>query len=74
MGWAALIDDGNLGTAPNFALDFPFIINGTVRLRVNENSFQGSISLSPNPVTNLLSISVSTEAVVNTCDWTQMVK
>jgi len=64
LGWAPLIDTGNPATAPDFPLDLPFTVNGTV-LGVNENAFEASISLSPNPVKDVLSISVATGTTVS---------
>ncbi len=65
LGWAPLIDVGNPATAPDFPLDLPFNINGTVTLGVNENSFEASISLSPNPVRDMLSIAVATGTTIS---------
>ena len=65
LGWANIFDTGNPATAPDFPQDMPFNINGTVTLGVNENAFEASISLSPNPVKNIISISVPTETIVN---------
>ena len=65
LGWAPLIDTGNPATAPDFPLDLPFKLNGTVVLGVNENTFEASISLSPNPVKDMLSISVATGTTIN---------
>ena len=46
-------------------LAVPFEIIGTISLGVNENSFEASISLSPNPVKDIISITVPTDTVVN---------
>lgn len=64
LGWAAVVDDGIPATAPDFPLDFPFIINGTVTLGVDENVLETGISLSPNPVMDVLSITVPSDSVV----------
>lgn len=71
LGWASLIDDGTPTTAPDFPLDFPFVINGTVALGVNENSLQANVLVYPNPVRNTLSIAVPTDIVIQSyeiCD------
>ncbi len=65
LGWAPLIDAGNPATAPDVPLDMPFIVNGTVTLGVDENSFDASISLSPNPVKDMLNISSATNTTIN---------
>ena len=65
LGWANVFDTGNPATAADFPQDMPFNINGTVTLGVNENALEASISLSPNPVKNIISISVPTNTVVN---------
>ena len=65
LGWAGILDVGNPVTAPDVACDMPFNINGTVTLGVNENTFEASISLSPNPVKDILSISVATGTTIN---------
>jgi len=51
--WANLADGGSFNQ-----LAVPFVLNGT--LSSNENAFEASISLSPNPVRDMLSISVAT--------------
>lgn len=65
LAWASVIDLGNPAAAPDVPQDMPFIVNGTVSLGVNENSFDASISLSPNPVRDMLSISVATGTTIN---------
>ncbi len=61
--YTGIFDTGNPATAPDVNQDIPFVINGT--LGVNENSFEASISLSPNPVKNVLSISVTSDTTIN---------
>lgn len=61
--WATIVDGGNPATAPDVQQDFPFDINGTV-LGVNQNDFDAQVSLSPNPVKDILTISVPTNVVV----------
>ncbi len=56
--WANLADGGSTNL-----LAVPFEIIGT--LGVDENTFEASISLSPNPVRDILSISVPTNTIVN---------
>ena len=63
LGWASVFDGGNPATAPDFNQDIPFLVNGT--LGVNENAFEASILLSPNPVKDILSISVATGTAIN---------
>lgn len=63
--YTGFFDTGNPTTAPDVNQDFPFIINGTVVLGLNENTFAASISLSPNPVKNILSISVTSDTTIS---------
>lgn len=65
LGWADVVDAGNPATAPDFPQDMPFVINGTVTLGVDENSFEASVSLSPNPTKNVLSIAAPTDTTIN---------
>ncbi len=62
--YTGIFDAGNPATAADVNQDLPFDINGTV-LGVNENAFEASISLSPNPVRDMLSISVATGTTIN---------
>jgi hypothetical protein len=62
--YTGIFDAGNPATAPDVNQDMPFIINGTV-LGLNENDFEASISLSPNPVKDMLSIAVATGTTIN---------
>lgn len=64
LGWANVFDSGNPATAADVPQDMAFNINGAV-LGVDENTFEASISLSPNPVRNLLSIAVAAGATIN---------
>lgn len=68
LGWADLIDDGNPATAPDFAQDMPFLINGTVTLGVKENDFASRISVYPNPVKSVVSFSNSSDAIISTIE------
>ncbi|MBL7887584.1 MAG: T9SS type A sorting domain-containing protein [Flavobacterium sp.] len=61
--WTTIVDGGNPATAPDVQQDFPFDINGTV-LGVNQNDFDAQVTLSPNPVKDILTISVPTNVVV----------
>ncbi len=65
LGWAPLVDDGIPAIAPDFPLDFPFIINGTVTLGIDENSFEATVLLSPNPVADLLSVHLSDNTIIS---------
>jgi hypothetical protein len=62
--YTGIFDAGNPATAADVNQDLPFLINGTV-LNVNENSFEASITLSPNPVKNMLFISAPTDVNIN---------
>ena len=62
--WADVLDSGNPATAPDAPQDFPFDINGTV-LSTNQNDFDAKVSLSPNPVKDILTVSVPTGVVIN---------
>jgi hypothetical protein len=57
LGWGNNMDTGSPINAPDVALAIPFLINGT-SLGIEENSFTQNIVLSPNPVKNVLTISV----------------
>lgn len=61
--WTTILDGGNPAAAPDVQQDFPFEINGTV-LGVNQNDFDAQVTLSPNPVKDILTISVPTNVVV----------
>ena len=65
LGWANIVDGGNPATAADFPQDMAFNINGTITLGVNENALEASISLSPNPVKDMISITVPSDTVVN---------
>lgn len=65
LGWAPLVDTGNPATAPDVPLDMPFIVNGTVTLGLDANDFEASVSLSPNPVRNMITITAPTDVTVN---------
>lgn len=62
--YTGIFDTGNPITAADVNQDMPFNINGTVTLGVSENTFEASVSLSPNPVRDVLSISVATNTTV----------
>lgn len=61
--WIGVTDTGSPSAAPDVAQDFPFDINGTV-LGVNQNDFDAQVTLSPNPVKDILTVSVPTNVVV----------
>src|SRR6478672_7773967 len=65
LGWTSIFDTGNPDTAADFPQDVPFEINGTVTLGVDQNSFEAAISLSPNPVKDMLTITAPTDATIN---------
>ncbi|WP_395053375.1 T9SS type A sorting domain-containing protein [Flavobacterium sp.] len=65
LGWSAnLIDSGTPTTAPDFAQEIPFLINGTT-LGVNQNELESKIILYPNPVKNTLYLSFSDAVEIN---------
>ena len=68
LGWTTIFDTGNPATAPDFNQDFPFLINGTVTLGVNQNDFASSISIFPNPVKNNLIISNNSENTIKSIE------
>lgn len=73
LGWSVLADTGNPATAPDFNQDMPFNINGTVTpLSINENTFEASIVLSPNPAKDIFTISVSNTVKVSNITITDM--
>jgi hypothetical protein len=61
LGWANMVDIGYPDTAPDVQQELPFIINETVLGNV-ENDFTSSIILYPNPATNQISISTSSNS------------
>jgi hypothetical protein len=65
--WANAIDTGNPAAAPDVQQDFPFIVNGTV-LGNNENAFEASITFSPNPVKNTISLQIPTDVVLSSIE------
>ncbi len=66
--WASVLDTGNpAATAPDFVQDMPFIVNGTV-LGTNENAFEATITVSPNPVKNIISLRVPTDVVISSVE------
>jgi len=68
LGWAPLVDDGTPTTAPDFPLDFPFVINGTVTLGLSENSLQANVLVYPNPVKNQLFVVVPNGVNLYSCE------
>ncbi len=63
--WLGVTDTGSPATAPDVTQDFPFEINGTV-LSINQNDFDAQVTLSPNPVKDMLTYSVPSNIVVKT--------
>ena len=65
LGWSAnLVDGGTPTTAPDFNQEIPFLINGTT-LGVNQNELKSKIVLYPNPVINILYLSISDGVEIN---------
>lgn len=62
--WASALDTGNPAAAPDVPQDMPFIVNGTI-LGNDENAFEATITLSPNPVKNIISLRVPTDVVLS---------
>ncbi|MBF6608994.1 MAG: T9SS type A sorting domain-containing protein [Flavobacterium sp.] len=59
--WVVLVDSGNPpDTTPDVAVDMPFVIDYSMQLGVNDRDIASTISIFPNPVTNLLNVSSST--------------
>lgn len=63
VGWVDVVDGGNPAAAPDFPQDMPFVINGTI-LSTNKNDFDALVTLSPNPVKDMLTYSVPSNIVV----------
>lgn len=65
IGWSTNILDGGIPTsAPDVAQDFPFIINGSVTtLGVNKSAVENTIYIAPNPVNDVVSISVNNATI-----------
>lgn len=64
IGWSTNILDGGIPTsAPDVAQDFPFIINGSVTLGVNQLAVENTIYIAPNPVNDVISVSVNNATI-----------
>lgn len=55
LGWRSIADIGDPAVALDVAQDLPFNINGSVvTLNTNQNDFEASFSISPNPVKDII--------------------
>lgn len=65
IGWSTnIIDSGTPSSAPDVAQDFPFIINGSVTtLGVNQSTVENTIYIAPNPVNDVISVSVNNATI-----------
>lgn len=64
IGWSTnIIDSGTPSSAPDVAQDFPFVLNGSVTLGVNQSVVENSIFIAPNPVNDVVSISVNNATI-----------
>lgn len=60
--WAVLSDSGSPATAPDVAVDMPFVIDYVQLLGTDQNEFSSKVALYPNPAKNTLTISDSSNS------------
>ncbi|WP_264519641.1 T9SS type A sorting domain-containing protein [Flavobacterium sp. N1994] len=65
--WKPIIDSGNPVTAPDVTQELPFLINANT-LSVNSNSLDVGISVYPNPIKDIITISNVSDAVINSIE------
>jgi Secretion system C-terminal sorting domain len=57
LGWGTNTDIGIPNSAPDVALAFPFIVNGTSALSLDDYAYTDVVTIAPNPVRDSLNLS-----------------
>ncbi|HLA55888.1 MAG TPA: T9SS type A sorting domain-containing protein [Flavobacterium sp.] len=67
--WVVLSDLGNpAATAPDVAIDMPFMLDYTLTLGVSQNELSSKISVYPNPVKNVVNVDVPSDILVESAE------
>lgn len=69
LGWANILDVGDPASAADVPQDLPFSINGTIiSLDTPENDFSAAVLIYPNPVKNMLNITIPKTGKVDSAE------